>query len=193
MIKIRPAGVEDATGIADVHTAASRAAYAGIMPEWYLNRPQPESPARRWRNILQAEQQQPPLPEPPNDGARTLVAHDAVGRIAGVSMIGPARDEALRQAGELWMIYVHPSAWGTGVAVALHDRSLQYLRHWRYDEAILWVASDNARARHFYQRHGWRVDSEPAIDDSRGFVLFEIRYRITIPPAATMALTSSHM
>ncbi len=157
------------------------------MPDWYLNRPRQNSPAERWRNILAAEQQLSPLSERPRNGGRTLVAHDPSGRLAGVSMIGPARDDDLPQAGELWMIYVHPSAWGTGLAVALHNRSLHCLRHWHYDEAILWVATDNARARRFYQRHGWCVDGDPKIDDSRGFAVSEIRYRIAIPRSTTTA------
>ncbi|HVX45620.1 MAG TPA: GNAT family N-acetyltransferase [Mycobacteriales bacterium] len=155
------------------------------MPAWYLDRPQEANPTERWQQILAQEQDQPPLPEPPHAGARTLVAIDTSGRIAGVSMIGLARDDDMRQAGELWMIYVHPSAWGTGLAAVLHNRSLQYLGHWHYEEAMLWVAAGNARARRFYQRHGWYIDGDPKVDDMRGFALSEVRYRIGVPPIPT--------
>jgi GNAT superfamily N-acetyltransferase len=56
-------------------------------------------------------------------------------------------------------LYVVPEAWGSGVAAALHETALGWMRN-RADEAILWVGEANARARRFYERKGWRADGE---------------------------------
>jgi GNAT superfamily N-acetyltransferase len=64
-----------------------------------------------------------------------------------------------RGTGELRDLYVVPEAWGSGVAAALHETALRWMRN-RADEAILWVGEANARARRFYEREGWRADGE---------------------------------
>jgi MFS family permease/N-acetylglutamate synthase-like GNAT family acetyltransferase len=77
--------------------------------------------------------------------------------------------------GELRDLYVIPEAWGSGVASALHQTAVEWLRS-RHEEAILWVAEANARARRFYEREGWTEDGE-----TRQSALGprELRYRIT--------------
>jgi GNAT superfamily N-acetyltransferase len=53
-------------------------------------------------------------------------------------------------------LYVRPEAWGTGVAARLHDQAVAALRAAGVETARLWVLEDNHRARHFYERRGWR-------------------------------------
>lgn len=70
---------------------------------------------------------------------------------------------------ELHALYVLPASWGRGVgrrllAVAGPVREL-------------WVLRDNARARRFYERHGWRPDGAEATP--AGAV--ELRYRRASP------------
>lgn len=55
-------------------------------------------------------------------------------------------------------LYVRPAAWGTGVAVRLHDRAVEALREAGVERARLWVLEENHRARRFYERRGWRPD-----------------------------------
>jgi putative acetyltransferase len=55
-------------------------------------------------------------------------------------------------------IYVRPSAWGTGVAGALHDWAVEQLRAAGVERARLWVLEENHRARRFYERRGWLLD-----------------------------------
>jgi GNAT superfamily N-acetyltransferase len=52
-------------------------------------------------------------------------------------------------------LYVVPEAWGTGVALALHDAALAALPDCA--EVKLWVLEENRRARRFYERSGWRA------------------------------------
>jgi GNAT superfamily N-acetyltransferase len=61
---------------------------------------------------------------------------------------------------EPWLeaLYLRPDAWGTGLAVVLHDLAVAELRARGVSEARLWVLERNARARRFYERLGWRAD-----------------------------------
>jgi GNAT superfamily N-acetyltransferase len=58
-------------------------------------------------------------------------------------------------------LYVVPEAWGTGVAVALHDAALAALPDCA--EVKLWVLEENRRARRFYEKHGWRRNGETRV------------------------------
>jgi len=83
-------------------------------------------------------------------------ANDALVAFAG---FGGARDEVGTGA-ELYMIYVSPSAWGTGVAGQLLATCVESLSRSGYRDAFLWVLRHNVRARHFYEREGWKHEGE---------------------------------
>ena len=80
--------------------------------------------------------------------------------------------------GELYAIYVVPGAQGTGAGSALMEAAVGSLGE-RFEEAILWVATENPRARGFYERHGWSVDGERIDDSIPGVSLPETRYRLS--------------
>jgi GNAT superfamily N-acetyltransferase len=69
--------------------------------------------------------------------------------VVGTVSVRPPRLEAL---------FVVPEMWGSGVATALHDVALGQIRVSGWLAAELDVMVDNARARRFYQRHGWAPD-----------------------------------
>jgi GNAT superfamily N-acetyltransferase len=147
-IEIRPSIGCDAEAIAQAHVAAWRAAYAHVVPQRFLDDPRLVS-ARRdgWRRKL-VEQHRP-------DG---WDRHDRVftglldGRVVAFGHVGAAHGEGAD--GELYGFYVHPNAWATGIADALIDRCHSALAD-RFDHALLWVLTDNPRARRFYERNGW--------------------------------------
>jgi GNAT superfamily N-acetyltransferase len=56
--------------------------------------------------------------------------------------------------------YVVPECWGSGVAATLHEAALAALD---CTEVKLWVLEDNARARRFYEKHGWRPNGETRV------------------------------
>ena len=72
--------------------------------------------------------------------------------------------------------YLDPSAWSRGLGRQLMDSSVEELRRLGYREAVLWVLDSNQRARRFYEIAGWSADGGAKEDDSRGFVLREVRY-----------------
>jgi GNAT superfamily N-acetyltransferase len=104
-----------------------------------------------------------------SDDARVWVAVRA-DRIVGLATCTREQETA-----ELRNLYVVPEAWGSGVASALHETALEWMKQ-RAEEAFLWVAVENARARRFYEREGW--DADGAIRAS-SLGPRELRYRMT--------------
>ncbi|GGT26686.1 GNAT family N-acetyltransferase [Nonomuraea spiralis] len=79
---------------------------------------------------------------------------------------------ARRPAWERWLARTAWPREGTLVAEAVAALSRA-----GYRQAVLWVLDANVRARRFYEAAGWHDDGVVKDDDSRGFVLTEIRYR----------------
>src|SRR5690606_24867170 len=96
--------------------------------------------------------------------------------ILGFVMYGPPRDDEVpASTGELWAINLAPSAWGHGVGAILLEAAVSGLSR-DYRHAYLWVLETNARARRFYEKHGWACDGKVKVDDLRGFRLRELLY-----------------
>lgn len=163
--RIRSATPTDASAIADIHVAAWRIAYRGIMADSVLAELDPESRARSWERNLRDESS--PM------SCRVVVDHD--GRILGFGGTCPPRDpaEVLEriprphlgagaesecgpgELGQLAFINCHPDAFGTGAAQVLFAALEDDLRAAGYARAYLMVAEGNARAMRFYAKQGW--------------------------------------
>jgi GNAT superfamily N-acetyltransferase len=91
-------------------------------------------------------------------------------------LLGPARD--LDHVGELYAIYVREEAWGTGAGPALMDEAAEWLLA-RWDEAVLWAAEENPRARRFYERCGWIAEESRVLELAPGALVPEVRYRLS--------------
>jgi len=76
---------------------------------------------------------------------------------------------------ELDTLYTHPRVWGRGAGRALMDAALAGL-----DEATLWTAEQNTRARRVYERYGWRPDGATREKTYAGVTFTELRYRIDL-------------
>lgn len=163
---IRDARPADAGQLGEVHVAAWRAAYVGLMPDDYLDELDARDRAAMWTEALA---------RPPMRGAARLVAEDD-GNVIGFAASGPEGGRSDAEVGQLYALNVHPDAWGAGVGsellVATHARLVAWT-----DEAILWVHPDNDRARRFYERHGWVVTEDTQEEEILGVRVPEVRYR----------------
>lgn len=57
----------------------------------------------------------------------------------------------------LWMLFVRPPWWGTGLALRLHRLGLEEAGRRGYDTIRLYTPYGAARARAFYEREGWAI------------------------------------
>lgn len=172
-MKIREARIDEAPGIAAVHTEAWRIAFRGIISdrlieEWNKTR------LERWDTYLRD----------PNAPAKNLVC-EIDGTITGFTLYGPLRDEGAdkQSEAELYAMYVHPDLWRRGVAYALWDETLRRFREGGYHHAAVWCLEKNERARRFYERIGFVADGKTKMFERLGETHPEVRYWQTISPA----------
>jgi len=79
----------------------------------------------------------------------------------------------------LWQLFVLPEWWGGGVAPLLHDRAIAQMRCRRFARARLFTPSLHARARRFYERHGWAAGQEHW-NEGLQLMLCEYRFRLDL-------------
>jgi GNAT superfamily N-acetyltransferase len=154
----RGAAPEDAPTLAAIRVASWRAGYAGIVPDEVLAALDVDHEATRWTAILHDAAAQGLRVEFVADHRDVVVGYAAVGPYRGpeVDPNRPVDDDP--PGGELGAFYLHPDAWGSGAADPLIDRAEVLLAGRGHAEPVLWVFEANARARRFYERHGWSFD-----------------------------------
>ena len=157
--------MEDAQEIASVHVESWRAAYAEVFPADYLAGLSFDERHEHWTRLL-------------SEGGYDVFVAERDGQVAGFASVGPTEDNdrsAVR--GELFALYVEPSAWGRGLGCALLARAEQALRETGFDEATLWVLKDNPRARDVYAAAGWSAGGGRKLLTESGVDAVAIRYR----------------
>ena len=175
---MRPVEAGDGPAFARVHVRAWQAGYRGIIDDAYLDALDPQARGAKAEEAFGARQHQ--------NQAANLAAGMPLMAIADESPAGVATWGPYRQANgelgddglcELWMLNVDPAWWGKGVAAALVDHALaQLAATFDVPVAVLWVLEDNARARRFYEKTGWRPDHETKTITVGSQQLTELRY-----------------
>ena len=146
---IRPATPEDAEATARIHLDSWAAAYT-------LRGPSLEQRLDQHRRF------------PPSFVAEV----DA--QIAGFVGVGASRDPDAD--GELYVLYVDPAYWGSGIGCELIRAGEERMRELGYRHVVLWVLDDNPRARRFYEAAGWQADGEQRPIEFLGQTVPEVRY-----------------
>jgi ribosomal protein S18 acetylase RimI-like enzyme len=170
-LKIRNTTVDDAPEIAAIQVAASRTAYAGIVPADYLKGLTVPTRAAAWAQLIATA----------NEPERIMVGEEA-DCVRGYTHFGRSRDlDATETTGELYSLYVNPISWRREVDRELLAVSCSGLGDSGFNTATLWVLAANRQARCFYERCGWNSEgTEKGLDDS----LIDIRYRLQLSTSA---------
>ena len=156
-MQVRTARPSDARTVEGLRLRTWQAAYRGLVPDSFLDAlTLSDESLRRWATRLA---------EP---GIRTLVGVDDDGRLLGLAVAGPARDEDATGSRELYALYVDAGSWRSGAGTALLAEVGPV--------DLLWVLEGNVRARGFYERRGFRPDGARTILQLDGPVA-EVRYR----------------
>lgn len=165
LVHVRQARQSDAARLAEVHVRSWQAAYAGLLPQAFLDDLDPAQRTSGWQTTLRAAHA---------PGQATLVAERG-GQLVGFAHLCPARDTGDNTTGEIVAMYVTPGSWRSGVGRRLMAASLDHLVQAGFDRAILWVLSDNERAIRFYEATGWRADGASKSDTVGDVPVIEIR------------------
>lgn len=166
-ISVRPGDQEDAPALAQVLVEALSSYREWAPAGW---NPHTELPAREIGERLAA------------DESWCLVA-EAGGEPVAYVVLLPALDhgeprEPVPGLAHLWHLFVVPRWWGSGVARLLHDEAIAEAARRGYTEARLWTPKDNARARAFYRREGWRESGAETFADDLDLELVEYRHSL---------------
>jgi GNAT superfamily N-acetyltransferase len=78
----------------------------------------------------------------------------------------------------LWHLFIAREWWGSGLATRLHGRVVEEAAQRGFIAMRLYTPADQARARRFYEREGWRI-TDSMDDDEIGFRIVE--YRLGLP------------
>jgi threonine dehydratase len=175
---IRTLRREDAEALGAVHVRAWHAAYRGLLPDDYLASLTTQGRAAHWAEALAR-------PHRRLGTARLGVEQD--GRVVGFILLGPAFEDAASTTGEVYALNVDPDYWSRGIGTALLEAGVGHLRASGFTDAILWVLSDNARARRFYEAAGWHHDGADRRQNVLGVDLDETCYRRTLEHPSSRA------
>lgn len=168
MLTVREMTEADVAAVSGVRVTGWKAAYGGILPKSYLDRMTVEADTRERRRHF----------ERPRNGSANLVAVDAQGAVVGWACVGTYRGAgSSRTAGELYALYVQPSRIGSGIGRALLGAVHTHAVAQGFELLLLWVLTDNTRARRFYERAGYAADGAVQADDYDGVSVSEVRYR----------------
>ena len=166
-ITIRPAKPEDAYERAVCHVSSWRSAYKNIVPDEILDNLSVEEIAEKLKRYLKEYK----------DVLYYCAIYDS--RIIGHFNFCKSRDEDKPNAGEIVGFYSIEEVWGKGVGKQMMDFAINTLKNIGYNEIILWVLEDNARARRFYEKCGFVFDGTKK-EITIGKPLIEVRYAIDL-------------
>lgn len=143
LVTIRRAREGDAAEIAEVHDAAWRDAYRGIIPGRELEKLVARRGPRWWQTAIER-------------GSRLLVL-DFDHRIGGYASVGRNRVPSLPCRGEVFELYLAPQFQGIGFGRRLFAAARRDLEDHGLGSVVVWALSDNERATAFYTHLGGRV------------------------------------
>jgi len=155
--------MRDADELAEVHLAAWRAAYRGLMDAAALDALDPAARADFFRQGLPSDVQR--------EHQRTWIVAEQEGEILGHAMSHVVEGEAV-----LEYLYLRPDAVGTGIGHTLHEMMMRALHRNGAQQASLIVLEGNP-AIGFYERHGWELTGARADDEWSGIPVTHLQMR----------------
>ena len=154
--KITPA--DSRQEISNIYEQSWRLAYAGIVPQEYLD----SIPRGRWASKIDSP------------GWRTLVC-ELDGKLIGTSSVCRSRFPEYPEEGEIISIYFLPEYMHKGYGKQLLAAAVNELSD--YDDIFLWVLEENINAIRFYESQGFVATEDYLENDIGGKSLREVRYK----------------
>jgi ribosomal protein S18 acetylase RimI-like enzyme len=171
-VVVRAASEADVDAISTIWIRSWQWAYRGILGDAFLDALSLPERARERREAFS---------DAVSRGDREVRVVERDGMVAGWAIGGSNREPfSPEDEGEIYAINLDPDAVGKGLGRALFAEAVDGLRNAGFREAILWVPTENRRARRFYEIAGWRPDGTTRTDRWLDQDFAETRYRFTL-------------
>ena len=142
--EIRRVKQGDADALGAVQTASWKAAFRGILSEEMLEKlTDPQKTAAMYRRLLA-------------DGTGNGYIGEIDGKAHCIAYWDKTRDADMPQYAEIICIHSLPDNWRKGYGGQMMDRLLADIAQAGFEKVMLWVFTENARARAFYEAKGFR-------------------------------------
>lgn len=145
---IRRAYASDANTIAHIVNESWRAAYAGIVPQAYLDAMTDEKKAAHLCAGLER------VPE------MRYYLFEADGAPVGAASLHATHDDDLVNTAEFTFFYLLASVWRRGYGQILLDHLKRDAKDMGFERLCCWVLTANLRAVSFYEAQGMRRDGK---------------------------------
>ncbi|MBH0237270.1 GNAT family N-acetyltransferase [Methylobrevis sp. L22] len=139
-IDIRRARLQDAAAVAEVHDAAWRNAYRGILPGIDLERMVEKRGPAWWQRAIRRKV--------------AVLVLEVDRHVVGYATLGPSRMRALPHKGEIYEIYLKPEYQGIGLGRRLFQAARSALGEMRFKGLAVRALVANEAALGFYRRLG---------------------------------------
>jgi ribosomal protein S18 acetylase RimI-like enzyme len=149
MTFISPAALQDCPALARLQVDSYRSAYAGILPQEYLDHFTYAEQEQDWRDLLQAGLEDV-----------LLVAVDEQGQVIGYTLGRPGPSDIPPYDSELVSLHVRNDRQGRGAGQALIAAAAQALNQHGCASLMLWVLAENRPARALYELLGGQPAGE---------------------------------
>ena len=146
-MQVRPARVEEAGEIAQIHVRTWQVAYPGIVPAAYLASLSIEKYEAMWHGSIV------------KGAPQVLVAAEASGIVGWVAFDRSRDEAAAADVAEIWAIYVSAAHWGRGAGGRLWLEARERMRAQGFTSVGLWAFPENLRAGRFYRSLGFEVEA----------------------------------
>ncbi len=158
---IRPATLQDAQAITQVHCASWQKAYKDYIPESLLLNLPLQARVELWLQAID------------NNLVYVLEVADVI--VGFVRVIA----DSVKKHAEIDAIYVHPQYWHKGLGTKLCDYVLPKLQQEGYTQVGIWVLEGNTQARTFYESIGFSTDNTSKLQAfyENGPLLSELCYK----------------
>lgn len=159
--KLQP--TDDLNQISRVYEESWRHAYKNIIPQAFLD----SIPEGSWVNEIT------------DPDRHTLVCLENE-HIVGTSSVCKSRFPEYPESGEVISIYFLPEYMHKGYGRKLMKAALDELKSMGFREVFLWVLEENAPARSFYEKYGFKCTNDYHEDNIGGKLLREVRYEFQL-------------
>ena len=148
--EVRFATKKEAAEVANLHLIASRAAYAGQVPEAHWDATPMAKRVSYWKEAIEY-------------GAPQVMVALEGGSIVGFVGFDRSRDpKSKNTTGEIWAIYAAPDRIGQGVGLALWDAAREGLEDEDCTEVTVWLPLLHERTLRFHDLAGFKREMNTA-------------------------------